>query len=105
MRSEVVICDSVDDCTCAVEITYDHETDIVPYITCMGEGNTAKLIMGKLEKKSVIAYQNREIAQGIIAECNVGDPVSEKIYHIVAELLASTQMCMNRKGSDEKGKD
>lgn len=89
--SDVVILDSIKNCECAIGIIYDTRYADVPYISCIGKGNTAKRIYKIGNLRNTNMKEDPGLVTRIIesASCVVGCPISTSLYKPIAKVLAS----------------
>jgi flagellar biosynthetic protein FlhB len=72
----------------AVAIKYDPEADIAPVVIAKGADSLALRIIEVAEEHGVIVTENRSLARGLYEAIELDNPIPERFYQPVAEVLA-----------------
>ena len=88
--SDVVICDSMTHCHCAVGLAYDVGQSAKPFVTCGSTGKDATRIVKIGKMKNVYFYEDGALARNLLRYCKVGESIPPMAYQPVAKVLAET---------------
>ncbi|HUV31666.1 MAG TPA: flagellar biosynthesis protein FlhB [Acidobacteriota bacterium] len=72
----------------AVALKYDHENMNAPHVVAKGERLIAQKIREIALEHDVPIVEDKPLARALFKMCNIGDMVPQKLYRVVAEVLA-----------------
>lgn len=72
----------------AVALKYDEAKAAAPVVTAKGQGFVAQKIKEVAKEHGVEIVENKPVAQGLYAMCEIGSEVPYELYQAVAEVLA-----------------
>lgn len=81
----------------AVALKYDEKLGDAPMVIAKGKERVAQKIKEIAGENGVEIVEDRELARGIYAYCNIGDFIPVEMYQAVAEILAQIFRVKNRR--------
>ena len=71
----------------AAALKYNQKEDNAPRIVAKGKGDIAEKILKTAEKNDIPIQKDEDIIK-VLASMNIGDEIPEKLYRVIAEILA-----------------
>ncbi len=81
----------------AVALKYDESKGDAPMVIAKGKERVAQKIKEVAKENNVEIVEDRELARGIYAYCNIGDFIPVEMYQAVAEILAQIFRAKNKR--------
>ncbi|MCT4613024.1 MAG: flagellar biosynthesis protein FlhB [Clostridia bacterium] len=72
----------------AVAVKYDHSASLAPIVVGKGADYMAKRIKDIARENDIEIIENKPLARGLYASCEIGDDIPPDMYEAVAEVLA-----------------
>lgn len=86
----------------AIALKYD-KSDIAPRVIAKGRGIVAENILEKAKEENVQIYEDEKLAHNLLG-LEIGQEIPEKLYTVVAEVLAFVYNVDGKKGEIIEGK-
>ncbi|WP_027108810.1 flagellar biosynthesis protein FlhB [Lacticigenium naphthae] len=72
----------------AIAIRYDRSKDAVPMVVTKGQDHMAQKIKERARENKIVIVENKLVARSLYKDVKAGEPVPEKMYQVIAEILA-----------------
>lgn len=71
----------------AIAVLYERDKMHAPIVTAKGAGHLAKLMKAMARRHGVPVVENRPLARGLFGKSDIGSPIAEGFYPMVAKIL------------------
>jgi flagellar biosynthetic protein FlhB len=71
----------------AIAVLYERDKMHAPMVTAKGAGHLAKLMKAMARRHGVPVVENRPLARGLFGKSDIGMPIAESFYPMVAKIL------------------